>query len=265
MKILVCFKIIPDLDQMSPKDYIPDEKMDIDTSFVRTMWNCFDESGLEFGLRLSDEAESLNLYLEKTALTVAEEQAELYLKTLKALRYTQTVRLAGKGKDIRFCPCGVGEKIAGYVKEFPQDFVIMGRQASPGNNGLTSQYTAEALGVPLIANIVDLHLLSDHEVLAVTEEEGSLYEQTITSPAVLSIGNAVISKLRVPTLRDRMKYGKEPVRVVDGTEYQRRKQSGLRFLDYISRERNGEILEAEGAGAAEELIRRYEQRKEGKE
>lgn len=93
MKLLVCFKIIPDLDQMSAKDYEADVRMQVNTSYVRTMWNCFDESGLEFGLRLSDEAEGLNLHLEKTAFTVAGEQAELYLKTLNSLKYDETVRI----------------------------------------------------------------------------------------------------------------------------------------------------------------------------
>ena len=58
------------------------------------MWEIvFDESGAwKFGLRLSDEAEGLNLHLEKTAFTVAGEQAELYLKTLNSLKYDETVR-----------------------------------------------------------------------------------------------------------------------------------------------------------------------------
>lgn len=65
MNLLVCFKVIADLDQMTSKDYMIDGQMNIDVSFVKTMINCFDESGLEFGLRLSDEAEGLNLHIKK--------------------------------------------------------------------------------------------------------------------------------------------------------------------------------------------------------
>ena len=159
MKLLVCFKIIPDLDQMSAKDYEADVRMQVNTSYVRTMWNCFDESGLEFGLRLSDEAEGLNLHLEKTALTVAGEQAELYLKTLNSLKYDETVRIDDKGLDIRFVPEAIAQEIALYVKEHPQDYIIMGRQAAPGNNGLTPYFTASALGMRLVPDVVDIHLL----------------------------------------------------------------------------------------------------------
>lgn len=209
MKLLVCFKIIPDLDQMSAKDYEADVRMQVNTSYVRTMWNCFDESGLEFGLRLSDEAEGLNLHLEKTAFTVAGEQAELYLKTLNSLKYDETVRIDDKGLDIRFVPEAIAQEIALYVKEHPQDYIIMGRQASPGNNGLTPYFTASALGMRLVPDVVDIHLLEGGRLRAVTEEGGALYEQIVDRPAVFSIGNAVISKLRVPSLKDRIQYGKK--------------------------------------------------------
>ena len=146
MKILVTFKVIPDLDQMSAGDYCADERMMVDTSFVRTILNCFDESGLEFGLRLSDEAESLNLVVETTALTVAEKQAELYLKTLAALKYSHTVCVNAEGRDLRFEPESVAESVYRYCKEHPQDYIIMGNQAAPGNNCLTPKILAEKLG-----------------------------------------------------------------------------------------------------------------------
>lgn len=261
MKLLVCFKVIPDLDQMAAEDYTVDERMQVDTSFVRTMWNCFDESGLEFGLRLCDEAEGLNLHLEKTALTVAGEQAELYLKTLNALKYDRTVRIDNEGRDIRFMPEGIAQEIAAYAKENPQDYIIMGRQAAPGNNVLTSYFTAATLGIPLISNVVDLHLLEDGRLWAVTEAGGSLYGQTAQSPAVLVIGNAVISKLRVPTLKDRMQYGKKNVDIT-GAEilktYSGENPSGMA---YINRERKGERMKATGQKAAEELGRWIKERR----
>ncbi len=261
MKLLVCFKVIPDLDQMAAEDYTADERMQVDTSFVRIMWNCFDESGLEFGLRLSDEAEGLNLHLEKTALTVAGEQAELYLKTLNALKYDRTVLIDNEGRDIRFMPEGIAQEIAAYAKENPQDYIIMGLQAAPGNNGLTPYYTAAALGIPLISNVVDLHLLKDGRLRAVTEAGGSLYEQTARPPAVLVIGNAVINKLRVPTLKDRMQYGKKNVDIT-GAEivkaYSGEIPSGMA---YINRERKGERMKATGQKAAEELGRWIKERR----
>lgn len=261
MKILVCFKVIPDLDQMTAKDYMADEKGQVDTSFVRTMWNCFDESGLEFGLRLSDEAEGLNLHLEKTALTVAGEQAELYLKTLNALKYDKTVRIDNEGQDIRFMPEGIAQEIAAYVKEHPKDYIIMGQEAAPGNNGLTPYYTAAALQIPLISNVVDLHLLEDGRLWAVTEAGGSLYGQRVETSAVLGIGNAVISKLRVPTLKDRMQYGKRDTEVTKAKVLNKYGGLSPAILTYINRERKGEIIKTAGPEAAKELGKWIEERR----
>ena len=255
MKLLVCFKVIPDLDQMSSEDYVADEKMQVNTSYVRTMWNCFDESGLEFGLRLSDEAEGLNLHLEKAALTIAGEQAELYLKTLNALKYDETVRIDDKDQDIRFTPEVAAQEIAAYVREHPKDYIIMGQQAAPGNNGLTPYFTAAALGIPLISNVVDLHLLEDGRMRAVTEIGGSLYGQAVEAPALLSIGNAVISKLRVPTLKNRMQYGKRAVEIIEAKALGLCGGKNPASLTYINRERKGERIKTAGPEAAEELGR----------
>lgn len=262
MKLLVCVKIIPDLDQMSANDYRADGQMMVDTSYVRTMWNCFDESGLEFGLRLSDEAEGLNLHLKKTALTVAGEQAELYLKTLSALRYDQTVRMDDKGQDLRFAPEKVAAVIAGYAGQNQFDYIIMGCQSAPGNQGLTPFYTAQRLGIGLVSGVIDMHLTADRMLEVTTEGNGALYTQKVKAPAVCSIGNAVISKLRVPTLKDRMKYGKREVQVIEhctGDETKRVPDS----LIYLNRERKGEVLS--GEAAVKELLRQYREHRKGSE
>lgn len=256
MKLLVCFKVIPDLDQMMPEDYTADTEAQVDTSFVRTMWNCFDESGLEFGLRLSDEAEGLNLHLEKTAFTVASEQAELYLKTLNALKYDKTVRVDDRGQDIRFIPDKIAQEIASYAEEHSVDYIFMGQQAAPGNNGLTPYFTAAALGCNMISNVVDIHLNPDGSLWAVTEESGNLYGQNVERPAVFSIGNAVISKLRVPTLKDRMKYGKREVIVKEAKTLAELESFRPSALFYVNRERKGERIKETGAEAVKELHRR---------
>lgn len=245
MKILVTFKVIPDLDQMSAGDYCADERMMVDTSFVRTILNCFDESGLEFGLRLSDEAEGLNLVVETTALTVAEKQAELYLKTLAALKYSHTVCVNAEGRDLRFEPESVAESVYRYCKEHPQDYIIMGNQAAPGNNGLTPKILAEKLGVLLLENVVDLHVKEDGELEVTTEEEDGVYVQEISVPAILSIGNAVISKLRVPTLKARMASKEKESEFLKMPEQSERRKKTLVSLKYVNRERAGEILEGD--------------------
>nr|WP_296265089.1 hypothetical protein [uncultured Merdimonas sp.] len=261
MKLLVTFKVIPDLDQMLAGDYSADETMMVNTSFVRTMLNCFDESGLEFGLRLSDEAESLGLFVEKTALTVSGKQAELYLKTLTALKYEHTVHVDDEEWDLRFEPGQIAEIIYQYLRDFPQDYIIMGNQAVPGNNSLTPRILSGKMRIPLLENVIDLHLNQDGIIEATTEEENGIYIQKVEAPAIFSIGNAVISKLRVPTLKERLaSKGKESRHIKIKNRITEKKQ--LISLTYVDRNRTGKILE--GENVLLQFIKEYQEIK-GKE
>lgn len=254
MNILVCFKVVPDLDQMTDNDYIIDKKMQINTSFVKRMLNCFDESSLEFGLRLSDEAEGLNLHLVKSALTVADEQAELYLKTLSALKYDHVIRSdVSKDTDIRFCPDMIGNTIAEYIKEYPQDLILMGRQAPEGNNFATPQFVSKALNIPLISNVIDIHLLREGVILAEREFDSGHYEQEIKLPVICTIGNAIISKLRVPSLKDRMTYGKRELEHIALKTKRHRYMAEVNGLEFVDHKRAGIVLKETGSLAAKYL------------
>lgn len=242
MNLFVSFKIIPDLDQLSAQDYIITANNNIDTTFVRNILNCFDESSLEFGLRLSDEAESLNFNIQKTAFTIANEQAELYLQTLNALNYEHTVYVDSQDMDTRFIPRTIGTIIANYIKQNPQDFILMGYQATPGNNGNTPFYLSKELDIPIVTNIIDIHFIDDKHLQITTLEEDGQFIQTVKSPCILVIENAVISKLRVPTLKDRIntrnkKIQKLPLEAINDTTHKQIK------LTYINRQRTGIILE----------------------
>ncbi|MDD3404251.1 MAG: electron transfer flavoprotein subunit beta/FixA family protein [Hespellia sp.] len=261
MKLLVCFKIVADLDQLTPKDYVVEEKINIDTSFVKTTINCFDESGLEFGLRLSDEAEGLNLHIEKSALTIGNSQTELYLKSLNALCYDHTIRIDSGDYDIRFKPDAVGKAIVDYAEKNQQDLIIMGRQSSEGNNFSTPQVVAEQLGTGFIPNVVDIHMMDEHRLKITTDNNGNIYEQTVKTPVVVSVGNAVISKLRVPTLRDRMKYGSKEIEQFPLRLEDKSLAGKVRSLEYVDKSRSGQVIEQKGSEAVHVLYEDYLKRR----
>lgn len=265
MNLLVCFKIIPDLDQMTPGDFSPGVELNIDTSFVKTMINCFDESGLEFGLRLADQGEKWNVPCTKTAFTMGGDQADLTLKTLLALRYDHALRMELPSGDLRFSPQVVASAIANYAKEGKNDLILLGRQAPPGNSGLTPALVSAEMGVPLVANVVDLQLISADLLELTTEEDGCLYTSQfslpLAEPLVVSVGNAVISKLRVPTLRDRMQYGKRDPEVRSALENTSTSVT-LEGLSLIKRSRNGEVLEGDAESLVAQCAQRFHQKRE---
>ena len=120
--------------------------------------------------------------------------------------------------DLRFNPHRVAELIAAYVKQKPQDVLILGRQSSVGDNAQTPLILAEILGWPCITQVVKVEL-DPHGLLCVTnQQDDGLMQQVIETPCVLAIGNAQITTMRVPTLKDKMAYGKRPIDVIPAEE-----------------------------------------------
>lgn len=105
MKILGCFKIVPDLDFIAQEDWMADGQFQVDTSYAKLLWNCFDEGALEMMLKLSDLSEGFDVVYELNALTVGRLRHETFLKTLYALGFSHAVRVeAEEDMDLRFCP-----------------------------------------------------------------------------------------------------------------------------------------------------------------
>ena len=90
MRLLVSFKLCPDLELLKKEDIIVTEEMGIDTHFLPNIINCYDESALELVLRLRDKIKEG--VVELSAFTVGGKQTELTLKGLRALGFLHTVR-----------------------------------------------------------------------------------------------------------------------------------------------------------------------------
>lgn len=213
MNILGCFKVVPDLEMLSDEDWAADEKNMVNVSFVKNLWNCFDESALEMILKLSDLSESFNMLLQPAALTIGGNDCDAYLKTLYALGYKKAVRIECD-QDLRFWPELTARLIAEYVSQkSSQDVIVMGRQSPEGDNGKTPLLTAEELGWPCITQVIDIKPVDEKHLKIKSQTDDGILTQIIETPCVLSVGNAPNSYLRVPTLKDRMRLGKQPIDV----------------------------------------------------
>lgn len=63
MKILGCFKVVPDYDLVAEEDWKPDEQLHIDTGYVKLLWNCYDEGALEMMLSFLIYQKALASYM----------------------------------------------------------------------------------------------------------------------------------------------------------------------------------------------------------
>ena len=192
MKILGCFKIVPDLDLIAQEDWIADGQLQVDTGYAKLLWNCFDEGALEMMLKLSDLSEGFDVVYELNALTVGRLRHEPFLKTLYALGFSHAVRAeAEEDVDLRFAPGLIADVAAKYIKEnAPQDVVVMGTQSSDGSNMKTPLLLAEKLGWPCITQVTALEPVDEKHLKVTSQEDGKTAVQVVTVPVVLAVGNA---------------------------------------------------------------------------
>lgn len=248
MDILVCFKVVPDLDLLPGSGWIVDSRCRVETRYVQTMINPFDESALEMSLKLSERSERP---LRLTALTVGDSKADLYLKTLYALRFDQAVRIENED-DLRFSPGAIAAVICAYVQKMHRhDLIIMGRQSAEGDSAKTPLLVAEMLNWPCITQVTNIEPADAGQLTVTGFVDGGLLKQTIRTPCVLTVGNAPNSYLRVPTLKDKVSYGKKPIELIQIEEFNLQPGSDctLQGLEKIDQRREGRIIE--GATAAE--------------
>ncbi|MFP3156402.1 electron transfer flavoprotein subunit beta/FixA family protein [Lachnospiraceae bacterium ZAX-1] len=218
MNILNCFKIVPDIETMSEEDIRADENLMVDTGFVKSKWNCYDESALEMLLKLSEFSEGFNVVYELNALTIGTLQCGSYLKTLYALGYKKGVCISC-AQDIRFQPDMTSWLIAEYVKkEANIKVVVMGRQSEDEDSGKTPLLVAEKLQWPCITQVIGIEADDEQHLKIYSKIGNKMLTQIIRVPVVLAIGDAPNNYLRVPTLKDRMKVIKQPIEIISAEE-----------------------------------------------
>jgi electron transfer flavoprotein beta subunit len=255
MKILVAFKICPDLDRLRPEDLQVSGKLSADTHFLPNLLNCYDESALELALRARDAGAQHGQTAELSALTIGGENTEPYLQTLRALGYAHTVRVPADPEQLRFCPETTAETIARYAAAHEADLILTGREAPLGSAAAVGPYLAARRGCALYTPVTDFSLEADGSVRVETEADGRRARWAAKTPAVLCIGNAVVSKLRVPSLRMRMQCrGAQtepwPLAEAAGARY-----AAPALLEVPQRRREGFTSPAHGAQAVEDLWR----------
>lgn len=263
MKLLLPFSIVPDLEALSEQDWASGSNLKIDTTFAPLDWNSFDESALELSLKLSDLSEGFLRCtdLQRIAMTIGGEACDPFLKTLAALKFDRLIRVDPGDADLRFCPEAVAQIIASAAQTLVQpDFILMGRQKQVGDNACTPLLTAEMLGWPCIAQVIRMEAAGENKLRVAGAVDGGTVTQTVSAPCVLSIGDAPGTYLRVPTLKDKMKYGKQAITKLNLADFPAAEEilaapnTKLRALTPIHKERAGILIDAATPEEKAELL-----------
>lgn len=258
MRLLGLFKVVPDLDFIAEEDWMADERLQVDTSYAKLSWNCFDEGMLEMMLKLSDLSEGFDVVYELSALTVGKSRHETFLKNLYALGFCHGVRVdVGEEADLRFCPGRIAGAVVNYVREkAPQDVILTGVQSADGNNMKMPLLLAEKLKWPCITQVAALEPVDENHLKVISQEDEGMVIQIVKVPCVLAVGNASCSYLRVPTLREKMGRGKRPVEQISfdwDSQENREENVELTELRPVSRSRSTVLI---GGDTPEEKARK---------
>jgi electron transfer flavoprotein beta subunit len=224
LRIVVGFKVTPDYEALRPADWVrlaaaEDRAGRAEaTRYVRRVLGVFDEAALELALRLRDARADRDLETHLAAFTVGGRDADPFLTTLQALGFacTRVNPSAGPAPlastvDLDFAPAATAALVAACAQRMGGDVLLLGARCGPGESGAVPFLAAEALGTPCVTEATAIEP-ADGERLCVTfsADDGPV-RATVATPCVLGVGNAVVSMLRVPTLKDRLAVRDAPV------------------------------------------------------
>lgn len=203
MVICVCFKILPDFEDLDPAEWEDPGRLDF--SFVKKVYGCFDEAALETALRLRDQLLAAGEPVQTVAVTVDPPQsaaAENLLRSLFAAGFDQVVTIPGGAE---FHPRHTARILAGYFREHPAGMIFCGRMVGPGDSGMVPLHLARELGLELYPDITTVRWDGDTGACLVTCQEGNtLIRRRVTGPALCTLGDGEAAYLRLSPLRARM-------------------------------------------------------------
>ena len=227
MRIVVGFKVTPDYEALRASDWARaagggtgtgGRLSGPETRYVRRVFNVFDEAALELALRLRDARDEAGLETSLAAFSVAGREADPFLQTLQALGFERAARVE-PGADLDFAPRVTASVIAAYLRRIgTPDVLLLGSRCGPGESGAVPFLAADELGLPCVTEVTEVQAASRGRLRVTFASGGGPARATVAPPCVLAVGNAVVSMLRVPTLKDRLAVRERPIDLLSSGE-----------------------------------------------
>ncbi|MDR1219766.1 MAG: hypothetical protein LBK73_09185 [Treponema sp.] len=208
MKIAVCFKAVPDFDQVVEADW-DNFNLAADWGYVKRVFSCFDESALETALRLRSDWEETDEKTECMALTAAPLPSPL-CKMLFAAGFDRVVDLSRAlpgGAAAEFRPRHIAAILGDCLGPAACDLILTGSQAGYADTGMVPLLLAEFLGIPALTGVEELKPCAGG--IEVRRIAGRNRERLrVRLPLLASLGNSPVSALRAVTLSARISASK---------------------------------------------------------
>ncbi len=202
MRVLVCYKLLPDFEQILPGDW-EHFSMSTDIGYAKRVLNCFDESALELALQLRDACGCT-----VDAVTVGTAPPAYLRKTLFAVGFQELYVL--QSSPCEFCTREISELLAAFVREQPYELILCGAQAGYADSGMLPLLLAQSLGLPVYTQLQSLEMHGDTlEVTRLTDS--GVCRMSAPLPALCTVGNSPVAALRPATLRTKLEAEKREI------------------------------------------------------
>ncbi len=199
MKVLVPIKRVIDYNV---KVRVKADNSGVDLANVKMAMNPFCEIAVEEAVRLKEKG----VVTEIVAVSIGPKTAQEQLRTAMALGADRSI-LVETDEDVQ--PLGIAKALKAIVDEEKPDLVILGKQASDGDNNQTGQMLAALTGMPqgTFASEVDV---ADGKVKVTREIDGGLQTVELNLPAVVTT-DLRLNEPRYASLPNIMKAKKKPL------------------------------------------------------
>ena len=203
MKIGVCFKIVPDYEEVPIEEWSACGGPDF--TYVKKMFGCFDEAALETALCLKDSCIQSNIKVETVAITCGVNDgavSESLLRSLFAAGFDDVVILP-KTNDLD--PIGTACALAQWFRENPADLIFTGRSTGLNDSGLVPYYLARELDLPVIGEVTAVKW-DEGVMLSCKETADGTVKDSIKAdlPCVVTVGDSETPILRLFPLKARL-------------------------------------------------------------
>lgn len=203
MKIGVCFKIVPDYEELPSVEW--DSCDELDFTYVKKMYGCFDESALETALRLKDSCKKSGIEAETVAVTAGVSSGSVTEGLLRGLFAAGVDDVVILPHADHFNPQSTSKLLASWFNENPADIIFTGRMVGPNDSGTVPYYLAEELGYEVLSEVTSINYCEEDTLVhAVCKEDNLLKTYSVSGKCICTVGDSESPYLRLFPLKARM-------------------------------------------------------------
>lgn len=207
MKLLVCVKQVPDVEEL---------KIDVERGKVKDgvpkVMNPYDKNALEAAVQLKETYGG-----SVTAITIGSDKAKAILKEAISVGADKSVLIsdeAFEGSD----SLSLSQILAAAVKKLGQfDLIICGNQATDTNNGQVGSQLSVNLDMPQVMNVSKIGEVVENTLIVNRETDEGIEVIEVQLPAVCTVVDS-INEPRLATIKTKLAANKAKIEVLNAED-----------------------------------------------